>query len=138
MAAFLRPQVWESRLGNQQRTEEVGLHLGMSFGIADLFDHAEESVAGVVDNHVESPGVRVGRIDRGNRRGMVRDVEASRRIRSPYRSEVSLRLSILRAVTATLSPRSSAAMAHRRPKPRDVPVLNHTFEAWEIPFFIRE
>ena len=32
-----------------------------------------------------------------------------------------------RAVAATLSPRSSAAIAHSRPKPRDVPVMNQTF-----------
>src|SRR5829696_4170555 len=30
-----------------------------------------------------------------------------------------------RAVAATLSPRSSAAIAHSRPNPRDVPVMNH-------------
>jgi hypothetical protein len=32
----------------------------------------------------------------------------------------------LRAVAATLSPRSRAAIAHSRPKPRDVPVMNQT------------
>src|SRR6202034_3527912 len=32
-----------------------------------------------------------------------------------------------RAVAATLSPRASAASAHTRPKPRDVPVMNQTF-----------
>jgi demethylmenaquinone methyltransferase/2-methoxy-6-polyprenyl-1,4-benzoquinol methylase len=36
---------------------------------------------------------------------------------------------VLRAVAATLSPRSSAAIAHARPKPRDVPVINQTFSA---------
>ena len=51
----------------------------MSFGIADLFDHAEESVAGVVDHHVESPEVQMGRIDRRDRRGVVRDVEGERK-----------------------------------------------------------
>ena len=34
---------------------------------------------------------------------------------------------MLRAVAATLSPRSSAAAAHSRPKPRDVPVMNQIF-----------
>src|ERR1700759_3405137 len=34
---------------------------------------------------------------------------------------------MLRAVAATLSPRSNAAIAHSRPKPRDVPVINQTF-----------
>jgi len=34
---------------------------------------------------------------------------------------------VSRAVAATLSPRSSAAIAHSLPNPRDVPVMNHTF-----------
>src|SRR5437763_10519364 len=38
-----------------------------------------------------------------------------------------------RAVAATLSPRSRAAMAHSRPKPRDVPVMNQTLAAMRLP-----
>ena len=34
---------------------------------------------------------------------------------------------MLRAVAATLSPRSNAAIAQSRPNPRDVPVINQTF-----------
>src|ERR1700733_7298566 len=37
------------------------------------------------------------------------------------------RLLTLRAVAATLSPRFSAASAHTRPKPREVPVINQIF-----------
>ncbi|GAA4291444.1 hypothetical protein GCM10023161_37660 [Mycobacterium paraffinicum] len=46
---------------------------------------------------------------------------------SPYFSAKSSSDAVLRAVAATLSPRSSAAIAHARPKPRDVPVINQTF-----------
>lgn len=37
------------------------------------------------------------------------------------------------AVAATLSPRSRAAMAHSRPKPRDVPVMNQTLATMRFP-----
>ena len=37
------------------------------------------------------------------------------------------------AVAATSSPRSSAAIAHSRPKPRDVPVMNQVFTAIKYP-----
>jgi hypothetical protein len=36
---------------------------------------------------------------------------------------------VSRAVATTESPRSSAASAMARPKPRDVPVMNHTLFA---------
>jgi hypothetical protein len=46
---------------------------------------------------------------------------------SPYFATKSSSDAVLRAVAATLSPRSSAAIAHSRPNPRDVPVINQTF-----------
>ena len=46
---------------------------------------------------------------------------------SPYVSTRSARVDVSRAVAATLSPRARAALAHSRPKPRDVPVMNQTF-----------
>ena len=46
---------------------------------------------------------------------------------SPYFSTRSASVAVSRAVAATLSPRSSAAIAHSLPKPRDVPVMNQTF-----------
>src|SRR5262245_35144869 len=45
---------------------------------------------------------------------------------SPYFSARSASVAVSRAVAATLSPRSSAAIAHSLPKPRDVPVMNQT------------
>jgi len=36
---------------------------------------------------------------------------------------------VSRAVAATASPRSKAAIAHSRPKPRDEPVMNQFFDA---------
>src|ERR1700743_4032719 len=51
------------------------------------------------------------------------------RIASPNLSTRSSRVAVSRAVAATLSPRSSAAIAHSRPKPREVPVMNQVFWA---------
>jgi hypothetical protein len=51
----------------------------------------------------------------------------SGRIASPYFSTSSSNVEMSRAVAATRSPRSSAASVHSRPKPRDVPVMNHVF-----------
>src|SRR5690242_21871363 len=50
------------------------------------------------------------------------------RILSPKRSTRSSRVLVSRAVAATVSPRSSAVMAHSRPKPRDAPVMNHVLD----------
>src|SRR4051812_48738595 len=44
---------------------------------------------------------------------------------SPYSAASSSSALGSRAVPATRSPRCSAALAHSRPKPRDVPVMNH-------------
>src|SRR3984957_1042233 len=49
------------------------------------------------------------------------------RIASPYLATRSSSVAVSRAVAATLSPRSRAAIAHSRPKPRDVPVMNQVF-----------
>src|SRR6478752_757977 len=45
---------------------------------------------------------------------------------SPYFCARSSSVAVSRAVAATLSPRSSAAIAHSLPNPRDVPVMNQT------------
>src|ERR1700691_4799482 len=49
------------------------------------------------------------------------------KIASPYVATRSSCQARFRAVAATLSPRSRAAIAHSRPKPRDVPVMNQVF-----------
>src|SRR6185503_15018338 len=48
----------------------------------------------------------------------------SGRSASPYLAPRSSSVAVSRAVAATESPRSRAAMAHSRPKPRDAPVMN--------------
>src|SRR6478609_12128253 len=45
---------------------------------------------------------------------------------SPYFFDRSSSVPVSRAVAATLSPRSSAAIAHSLPNPREVPVMNKT------------
>src|SRR5437879_12251564 len=49
------------------------------------------------------------------------------RMLSPYFARRSSSWEMLRAVAATLSPRSRAAIVHSRPKPREEPVMNHVF-----------
>jgi hypothetical protein len=49
-----------------------------------------------------------------------RAADGSAKIASRYLATRSSRLAMSRAVAATLSPRPSAALAHSRPKPRDV------------------
>src|ERR1700723_2595596 len=55
------------------------------------------------------------------------------RIASPYFATSSSSAARFRAVAATWSPRSRAAIAHSRPKPRDVPVINHVFMSRALP-----
>src|ERR1700712_4611699 len=50
------------------------------------------------------------------------------RVDSPYWDTRSSSVEVSRAVAATWSPRSRAAMAHSRPKPRELPVMNQVLE----------
>src|SRR3954453_2875880 len=54
------------------------------------------------------------------------------RMASPYFCTRSSSELTSRAVAATRSPRSSAAIAHSRPKPRDVPVMNQFLEVVSV------
>jgi hypothetical protein len=74
------PRFWiahvrEHSLRYPKRAEEVGFQLRARFGLAHLFDRAEEAVAGIVDGDVDAPEasdrLRHGGIDRG----LVRHVE---------------------------------------------------------------
>src|SRR5665811_337246 len=48
VTAALGAQEWQRRLGDPQRPEQVGLDLLAGFRLAELLDHAELAVAGVV------------------------------------------------------------------------------------------
>src|SRR3954453_22983803 len=54
------------------------------------------------------------------------------RMASPYFCTRSSSELTSRAVAATRSPRSSAAIAHSRPKPRDVPVMNQFLDVVSV------
>src|SRR5882757_4359947 len=56
---------------------------------------------------------------------------------SPYLATRSSSVAVSRAVAATLSPRSRAAIVHSRPKPRDAPVMNQTLSAMPSPLPFR-
>ena len=132
--AALLAQERQRRLGDPERAEQVGLDLVADLGLAELLDHPELAVAGVVDHDVEAAEVLVGLLDGGEGRGAVGDVELRSAGRaSPYGSTRSSRLLVSRAVAATESPRSSAAIAHSRPKPREVPVMNQVLEVISAP-----
>ena len=59
VAAALLAQVRQRRLGDPQGAEQVGLQLVAGVGLAELLDHAEVAVAGVVDHDVEPAEVLV-------------------------------------------------------------------------------
>jgi hypothetical protein len=51
----LLPQVRQRRLGHPQSPEQVRLQLGPDLALADLLDHPEVPVAGVVHHDIEPP-----------------------------------------------------------------------------------
>ena len=103
-------------------------------GLADLLDHAELPVAGVVHHDVQPPEVLVRLLHRGEIGVAVGDVQPDRQDRVAVLARRDRRgCAMSRAVAATVSPRSSAAIAHSRPKPRDVPVMNQVFTAMKSP-----
>ena len=65
-------------LGDPQRAEQVGLELVAGVGLAELLDHAELAVAGVVDDDVEPAEVLVRLRDGGEVGVAVGDVELER------------------------------------------------------------
>ena len=79
------------------------------------------------DDDVQVPEVVMGLPDSGEVRVAIRDIEPDRQegVAVFLRHVVGCRVS--RAVAATLPPRSTATIAHSRPKPRDVPLMNHAF-----------
>ncbi len=127
MPAALPAQVRQRCLGHPERAEHVGLELRADLRLGDLLDHAEVPVAGVVDDDVQPPEALVGTLDGGEIGVAVGDVERDRQDRVAVLGDQVVELAMSRAVAATWSPRSRAAIAHSRPKPRDVPVMNQVF-----------
>ena len=81
MAAALLAQERERGLRDPQRAEQVGLDLVACLLLADLLDHAELPVTGVVHDDVQAPEVLVGAADGLEHRVAVGDVERERQQR---------------------------------------------------------
>ena len=108
MPAALSPQIRQRRLGDPQSAEHVGLDLVARLLLGQLLDEAEVAVAGVVDDDVEPSEVVVRLLDRGEVRVAVGHVELNRQKRVAELRGRSSSVAVLRAVAATLSPRSRA------------------------------
>ena len=111
MAAALLAQERQRRLRHPQRAEQVGLDLIASLGLAELLDHPELAVAGVVDDDVEAAEVLVRAAHRGERRVAVGHVERHGQHRvAVLRAEVVERAGVSRRrgdpVAALAAPRS--------------------------------
>ncbi len=138
VAGALLAQERQRRLRHPHRAEDVGLHLVAELLLGQLLDEAEVAVAGVVDDDVEPAEVRVRLLRRPRSRppGRSRRAGAAAARRRTSRTRSS-RVLVSRAVAATRSPRSSAAIVHSRPKPRDAPVMNQVFEEAVMPSNVR-
>ena len=75
VARTLLPEIGQRRLRHPQGAEQVGLDLGPGLLLGDLLDGAEQAVAGVVDNDIETAEVVVGVPDGGVHRRLVGHVE---------------------------------------------------------------
>lgn len=126
MARALLAEDRQDGLGDVEDAEQVRLELVAELLLGDLLDGAEEAVAGVVDDDVERSERLVRGLHGGGDLVAVGDVELEGSTASPYCSTRSFRVSVLRAVAATLSPRWSAASTNSRPKPFEAPVTNQT------------
>ena len=76
VAAALLAQVGECGLGDPERAEQVRLDLVAELLLADLLDHPELAVAGVVDDDVEAAEVLM-RLLRPQSKAAVRSVTSS-------------------------------------------------------------
>ncbi len=114
VAAALRPQIRQCGLGDPQGTEDVGLDLIACVLLGQLLDEAELTVAGVVTTISSRPKWSCACLTaaKSASRSVTSNRMGSRA--SPYFSVRSSSEAVLRAVAATLSPRSSAAIAHAR------------------------
>ena len=81
VARALLAQERQRGLGHPERAEQVGLDLVAGVGLAELLDHAELPVAGVVDDDVEPAEVLVRLRDGGEVGRAVGDVERERQHR---------------------------------------------------------
>jgi hypothetical protein len=78
VAAALLAQIRKRRLRHPQGAEQIGLDLRPGLLLADLLDHAELPVSGVVDHDVEPAEVVVRLADHVEDRLAVGDVEGER------------------------------------------------------------
>src|ERR1700737_3742328 len=79
MARALGAHDGQRGLGHPEGAKQVGLDLSPSFGLADLLDRAEETVARVVDYHVEAAEARVRLANRRGDRSLFEDAQRNRR-----------------------------------------------------------
>ena len=128
VAVALAAQHGQRRLRHPQRAEQVRVDLPPRLLLGHLLDHAEQPVAGVVDDHVERTELAV-RPGHGGERGVaVGDVEFDRQDGITPRSASGASALTSRAVATTESPRLSAASVHTRRNPRAAPVMSHVFD----------
>lgn len=113
----------EDRLRDMKNAEEVRFELVAQLLLGDLLDRSEEAVARIVDDDVDRPERLVRGLHRSVHPVAVGDVEPEREDGvAVVLDQVSQSVCVLRAVVATLSPRSRAAKS--RPNPFDAPVMN--------------
>jgi len=56
MTRALRTQSWQHSADHSQRTKHIGLKQARHVRVTDVFDRSEQSVAGVVDHHIQAAG----------------------------------------------------------------------------------
>ena len=81
MAAALRTQDGQYRLGDVEDAEHVGLQLVAQFLLAEFLHGADQGVTGVVDHHVQPAEPLLGRRDRLEHLRTVGDVQTQRQHR---------------------------------------------------------
>ena len=73
--AALSAQVGQRRLRHPQGPKQVRLHLSASLLLAEFFESAELSIAGVVDNDIQATEVVVGLLHHAFHRCLVGDIQ---------------------------------------------------------------
>ena len=61
MAALLRTQKRKGCLDNSKRAENIGVELGANLGLAGFLDRADERIAGIVQDDIQTAEMRVRR-----------------------------------------------------------------------------
>jgi hypothetical protein len=125
MTGPLLPHQRERGLGDVDNAEKIRLNLRTKFVEARIFDRADVAVPGIVNKHVEPPE-GLSRYGHGmGSRLLVRHIKRNGSHLVAKSSTRSASCSGLRAVATSLSPAVSTASASARPRPRELPVINH-------------